>query len=278
MVLHVREISNEEGNKLRRIVRHGREPIEVKRAHVILASAQGFSPPRIALIAIMSEEYIRQIIKAFNASGFTSLKPKWGPGAPRTFTDEHREKLVALATSRPKDLGLPFQEWSLSRLRKAAMDQGIVTSISEEWLRVILSEANVSHQSIRTWKESKDPKFEEKKRRIDWLTRKQHNPPYVFSADEIGPIQLIPHGGKGWFDERRPGRIPAEYRKESGTFSYALAVNVFHQRLSGEILPSKAGPNWLAFMRRTLWHVPRDRPIYWIQDGLSAHWTPKIRA
>lgn len=278
MVLHVREISNEEGNKLRRIVRKGREPIEVKRAQVILASAQGFHVDRISLIAIMSEQYVRQIINAFNEHGFDSLKPKWGPGAPRTFTDEHREKLVAMATSRPKDLGLPFQEWSLSRLRKAAMDQGIVESISEEWLRVILHESQISSQSIRTWKVSNDPEFVEKKRRIEWLTRQQHNPPYVFSADEIGPIQLIPHGGKGWFDAQRPGRIPAEYNKENGTFYYALAVNVFRQTLSGEVLPSKHGPNWLAYMRRTLWHVPRDRPIYWIQDGLSSHWTPEIRA
>ena len=71
-----------------------------------------------------------------------------------------------------------------------------VESISEEWLRGALYEDEVSHQSIRTWKTSPDPLFEAKKRKLDPLTRKRPDSPVVLSADEIGPIQLIPHGGE----------------------------------------------------------------------------------
>lgn len=71
MVIRVREISDDEGNRLRRIVRHGQSAIEVKRAQVILASAQGFTPPKIAVIALMSEDYVRQLIHAFNLHGFS---------------------------------------------------------------------------------------------------------------------------------------------------------------------------------------------------------------
>jgi len=88
MVLQVREISNEEGNTLRRIVRHGQDAVEVKRAQVVLASAQGFTAPRIGVIAGMSEDYVREIIKTFNVHGFSMLKPRWGGGRPPTFTDE----------------------------------------------------------------------------------------------------------------------------------------------------------------------------------------------
>jgi hypothetical protein len=75
----------------------------------------------------------------------------------------------------------------------------IVDSISKEWLRIILDESDVSSQSIRTWKESKDPEFQKKKKkkRIERLTRKKHNPPVVLSLDEMGPFSLIPHGGRG---------------------------------------------------------------------------------
>ena len=90
-------------------------------------------------------------------------------------------------------------------------------SISLEWLRVICDEADITHQSIRTWKESNDPKFEEKRRRIDRLTAKRHNPPIVLSLDEIGPISLKPAGGKGWFPKGLPGRIPATYVRHDGT-------------------------------------------------------------
>ena len=108
-MLRVREISNEEGNKLRRIVRHGREPIGMKRAQVVLASAQSFTPPKIALIAGMSEEYVRDLIHFFNEHGFALLKPRWGPGRPhglsthrtpdvRAYAKGHRIVLVPTAT------------------------------------------------------------------------------------------------------------------------------------------------------------------------------------
>ena len=75
MVLRVRDLTLEEGQKLRRIVRHGQNAIEVKRAQVIMASAQGSTPPKIAVIALMSEDYIRQLIHAFNLHGFAMLQP-----------------------------------------------------------------------------------------------------------------------------------------------------------------------------------------------------------
>ncbi|HEV2316926.1 MAG TPA: IS630 family transposase [Thermoplasmata archaeon] len=277
MVIRVRELTNEEGNKLRRIVRHGQDAIEVKRAQVILASAQGASPPKIALIALMSEVYIRELIHAFNEHGFAMLKPKWGPGRPPKFTDEQRRALVDLATSRPRELDLPYAEWSLSRLREQAIARGIVPSISEEWLRVILHESEVSHQSIRTWKESEDPEFAKKKRRIEWLVGQPHNPPIVLSADEIGPIQLIPQRGEGWFPEGKPETIPAEYAKECGTTYYFLGLNVYHQRLSGRVYRTKHSVNWLEFLQELRAPYPKDQWVWLIQDGSSTHWTPAVR-
>jgi transposase len=277
MVVRVREINDEEGNKLRRIVRHHQSAIEVKRAQVILASAQGFTAPKIAVIALMSEDYVRTLIKEFNLHGFKMLEPKWGPGRPTRFTEEHRKGLVSLALTRPKDLGLPYTQWSLSRLREEAMKRGVVETISEEWLRVILQESEVSHQSLRTWKESPDPEREAKKAYIEKLTRMPHNPPVVLSADEIGPIQLIPQGGSGWFEKERPGRIPAEYHKGLGTTYYFLALNVYHQQLSGSVYRTKHSTNWLEFIREERAKYPTDEPVYLIQDGLSTHWTPAVR-
>ena len=85
------------------------------------------------------------------------LKPKWKPGGSYKFTERQKEQLVELGTSRPGDIGLPFAQWSLSRIRDEAVRRNIVESISPEWLRVILDEGYVSRQSIKTWKESRDP-------------------------------------------------------------------------------------------------------------------------
>ena len=160
MVIHVRAITNAEGNRLRTIVRHPKDPIELRRAQVVLSSAQGFTPPYIARLVGMSVDYVRTLIHQFNSDGMDMLRPKWKPGGSYKFTDRQKEQLVELATSRPKDTGLPFAQWSLSRIRDEAVRRSIVESISLEWLRVILDEADVSRQSIKTWKESKDPEFD----------------------------------------------------------------------------------------------------------------------
>jgi hypothetical protein len=84
-------------------------------------------------------------------------------------------------------------------------------------LGVICDEVDLTHQSIRPWKESHNPKFEEKRRRIDHLTVERHNSPGVPSMDEIGPISLKPHGGKGSFRKGLLGRISATYQKQGGS-------------------------------------------------------------
>lgn len=277
MVIHVRPISNEEGNRLRRIVRHGKDPIELKRAQVILSSAQGFTPPRISDIVLMTPAYVRELINRFNEEGFEMLKPQWKPGGNKRFTPEQKEKLVSLATSKPKNLGLPFRQWSLNSLRNEAIKKGIVDSISLEWLRVILDESEVSFQSVKTWKESEDPEFEEKKRRIERLTRKKSNPPIVLSADEIGPMSLMPHGGDGWFERTSPARIPANYHKLEGTRYEYICLNVYHQTLSVRQYEHKGGDPWLDFLKGERSRYPLVQRVYLIQDGLSAHWTDQIR-
>ena len=277
MVIHVRRITNGEGNRLRNIVRHGKDPIEMKRAQVILSSAQGFTPQKISDIVLLTPEYVRTLIRWFDREGLEMLKPQWKPGGNRKFTPEQKQELVSLATSKPKDLGLPFQQWSLSSLEREAVKRGIVDSISREWIRVILDESEVSFQSVRTWKESKDPAFEEKKRRIERLTRKKSNPPVVLSADEVGPVSLIPHGGRGWFERTHPGTIPANYRKLQGTRFEYMCLNVYHQTLSVRPYRRKGGELWLDFLKGERARYPMDQRVYVIQDGLSAHWTDEVR-
>ena len=277
MVIHVRSITNDEGNRLRDIVRHGKDSIELRRAQVILASAQGFTPPKIGLIVLMSQDYVRTLIRLFNKEGFKMLKPHWKPGISNKFTEEQKKELVSLATSRPKDLGLPFQQWSLNNLKNVALERGIVDSISREWLRIILDESEISFQSIKTWKESKDPEFQRKKRRIERLTRRKSNPPIVLSVDEMGPFSLKPYGGKGWFEKTDPDRIPANYHKYKGTRFEYICLDVYHQILAVKQYENKGGVPWLDFLKQERSRYPFRQRVHVIQDGLSAHWTDGIQ-
>jgi putative transposase len=51
-------------------------------------------------------------------------------GAPLTFTAEQVCQILALACQKPEALGLPFTTWTPSELARAAVQRGIVSSIS----------------------------------------------------------------------------------------------------------------------------------------------------
>ncbi|MFD1676016.1 helix-turn-helix domain-containing protein [Alicyclobacillus fodiniaquatilis] len=120
MCIYVRELTAEEGNKLVRIARKGSDSVEVRRALVVLASAQKMKVPEISDLHHLSKEHIRHIIQVFDEDGFKSLKPRYGGGRPRTFTDEQRADIIELAQIPPKVLGLPFTQWSLSKLKETS--------------------------------------------------------------------------------------------------------------------------------------------------------------
>ncbi|TYA12186.1 helix-turn-helix domain-containing protein [Paenibacillus faecis] len=171
MTVFVRDLSKEEGNRLVRIARKGADPVQVRRALLILASAQKMKVPEISRLYHISGENIRHTIHRFNVEGMDSLKPRYCGGRPQTFTAEQRAKITELAQIPPQSAGYPFTNWSLSKLKQAVEDRHIVSSISLETLRVILNEAKITYQNTKTWKASNDPEFESKKNESKSSTR-----------------------------------------------------------------------------------------------------------
>ena len=115
--VRVRSISNEDGNRLLRIVRRTSGSIVTwRRAQMVLLSAQGMDPERIAQVTFTSADRVRDVIHNFNADGFESLYPRYRGGRPPKFTAGQRERIKRIALGRPADHGLPFSTWSLSKL------------------------------------------------------------------------------------------------------------------------------------------------------------------
>jgi hypothetical protein len=75
--VRVREIDDDEGQRLVRIVRRGSGSVVTwRRAQMVLLSAQGTGVSAIAKVAFTSEDRVRDVIRNFNADGFSSLQPK----------------------------------------------------------------------------------------------------------------------------------------------------------------------------------------------------------
>jgi len=143
--VRVREVSNEEGNRLLRMVRRSSGSVVTwRRAQMVLLSAQGMDVPTIATVTFTSADRVRDVLHNFNSDGFDSLRPKYAGGRPPTFDAEQRAQIKAIALARPGDHGLPCSTWSLSKLADYLIAQGVVEDISHEGLRMLLREAGVS--------------------------------------------------------------------------------------------------------------------------------------
>jgi len=143
--VQARSISNDEGNRLLRIVRRSSGSVVTwRRAQMVLLSAQGMDVPMIAKVTFTSPDRVRDVIHNFNADGFDSLRPKYAGGRPPKFTLPQRQEIKKIALARPTDHGLPFSTWSLSKLADFLVAEGVVEDISHEGLRVLLREQGVS--------------------------------------------------------------------------------------------------------------------------------------
>lgn len=103
-------------------------------------------------------------VKRFNVSGFATFEKQPNHlGRPIIIDGQQVRALIRVALSRPDDLGLPFTQWSVSKLRAYCLKEGLIPPITDEWVRRLLRREGVSYQHTKTWKQSPDPEFEGKK-------------------------------------------------------------------------------------------------------------------
>jgi transposase len=191
-----------------------RDPTVVRRRQVVHHSHQGFSPLKIARIVWGSEEWVCRVIKDFNRVGRYALLLQRVDGRPPTFTPELPRAIVDVALSNPTDRGYTGP-WTLDRLRRVIVMEGIVESISEERLRETLHEAKVSFHAVKMWKESKDPRLGE-----GLTAPSAHEPPAhttdrgLGGRDGADPAQTVqrPQLGPSGPPGSGPGHLSAERR------------------------------------------------------------------
>jgi transposase len=287
--LRVREIGDDEGARLVRIVRRGSGSVVTwRRAQMVLLSAQGMDAAAIAKVAFTSEDRVRDVIRNFNADGFGSLYPRYKGGRPPKFTLAQRREIKKTAVSRPSDHGLPFSAWSLSKLAEFLVAEGVVDDISHEGLRALLREEGVTFQRLKTWKASTDPDYAVKKARIEHLYAiadrevipEPGEPQIIFCVDEFGPLNLQPRPGRQWAavsgKNAEPGRVPrrrmrATYTRTEGVRHLLAAYELGEDKLFGHVKPRKTRARFLEFCRYLRSLYPPAVRIAIICDNFSPH-------
>lgn len=134
------------------------------RYKVVLKARHRVATAQIAREQGLNWKTVAHWIKAFNEKGFTSFEQPTNPkGRDAILRGNDLKRLLSMVTTRPKDIGLPFTQWSVSKLNAHGRKTRSWDEITDEGLRVTLHRHRVTLQRTGTWKESPDPEFVVKK-------------------------------------------------------------------------------------------------------------------
>ncbi len=129
----------------------GENEVVKQRALIVLLSSQGqYRIPEIAPMVGLHVDKVRKWVIRFNTQGMQGLQPaRRRPGPRGKFDPTQRARILEIARTPPRELGLLRTTWTLDALRDHLLDRSIVEEISRESLRQILLQGDVSWQTHR---------------------------------------------------------------------------------------------------------------------------------
>ncbi len=270
----VRTIAPPERRMLHRWKRRHINRVNSCRARVILLSSGRVGNRKIAESVGYSSQWVRIIIHRFNEGGLAHIE--WWPflhggRGPTTFTVDLVKQIAEVALAPPKQL-IGMTQWSLAKLREYLIAQNIIGQISLEWLRCLLRRCRVRWRHTKTWKDSNDPEFWPKYRRI---RRLYHNRPAGgrrVCVDEFGPLNLQPRHGKCLAGPNKGvERLRATYHRHGGVRHFLAAYDLETGRLFGRFTQTKKWNDFLSFLRWLRRRYRKEERLHIVLDNFKPH-------
>lgn len=272
--VRVRRISPWEREQLHRLKRQLSNQVNSRHARIILLSSGGVGNREIAERAGCTPQWVRVIIHRFNEGGLDAIE--WypcfqSPRGPRKYFAEIVEAIAEVALSPPEKL-IGMTQWSLSKLRDYLVEQKIISRISLSWLRELLHRCRVRLRRTKTWKESTDPEFQVKFRRIRRLYRKRPKGCRRICVDEFGPLNLQPRHGKCLAgDGKSVDRLRATYNRRDGVRHFLAAYDLESGKMFGLITTAKTWVEFLGLLRWLRRRYRHGERLCIVLDNYSPH-------
>src|SRR5215216_1808541 len=163
--LFVRELSDADRRALHAGLR-SREAFTLRRAQILLASAEGERPSRIAARVGCAVGTARNTIRAFEKQGAGCLGEKRrGPKDARPILDEAKaDPLRGILHQSPRHFGKARSTWTLDLLADVAFEQELTPRrLSHEAVRQAVKRLGHGWKRAKTWITSPDPAYARKK-------------------------------------------------------------------------------------------------------------------
>lgn len=262
-------LSAKQRREVKQLIARATETAQVvRRAQVVLWSADGVAGAEIARRLQLSGEAVSRIRRRFLKTGVGGLATR-----PKTGRKDHAvpaatvERVIDLAMSPPP---AGRSRWTTRLLAK---EVGLTSGCVSDLLR----RQGLKPHRVRTYKVSRDPAFAAKVRDVVGLYLNPPEHAVVLSVDEKTSIQALERTQTPLpLRKGRAARHTHDYKRHGVVDLYA-ALEVATGQVSHRLSATHTAADFLAFMRTVVRRYP-GRELHVILDNSSAHGTPDVRA
>lgn len=266
--ISVLDLTPEEKRELQRRVR---SPTAAQRdslrARVVLLRAEGRCEAAVAAALGVSVNTVSLWSRRFASGGLPALADAQGRGRKPALPPEKIRQVVAQVTQPP-----PGQSrWSTRSMAKAA-------GISHQSVHAIWKKNDLKPHLTRTFKLSRDPRFEEKFWDVIGLYLDPPEKALVLCCDEKSPCQAL--------ERTQPGlplgighiRTRTHDYKRHGTITLFAALNYLDGKLIARAEPRHTHVEWLRFLKQIERETPRELTLHVIADNYATHKHERVQA
>lgn len=271
--IRARKLKPAERGTFKHMKRQNTNAVNRLHARIVLLSRGGCRNRQVASQCDCTPTWVRQILHRFNMGGVDAIcwYPYYcGQAGPRKFFADIVEQVCEVALSPPKPL-IGMTVWSLAKLRQYLMEQGILASISLEHLRQILRQRRIRWRHTKTWKESNDPQFWPKYRRIRRLYARRPQGGRRLCIDEFGPLNLLPRHGMHYARSGHVDRLRATYHRHGGVRHMFGVYDMERDTLKGTFATHKNWQTFLEFLKWVRSRYPAREVLHIVLDNATFH-------
>jgi len=261
-------LTAEEQERLQSLAHRARsQPVQARRARVILASAQGLANNVVARRLRCSSGMVNKWRSRFLKSRLEGLYDEPRPGAPRKLSDAQVEDVVIRTLESTPPAQTP---WSTRGLAQA-------TGLSRMTISRIWRAFGLQPHRLETFKLSPDPLLIEKVRDIVGLYLNPPDHALVFCVDEKSQIQALDRTQP--LLPMQPGQVERRTHdyKRHGTTSLFAALELKTCRVIGQLHRRHRSSEFRQFLDVIEANVPAELEVHIIMDNYGTHKTNLIR-
>jgi len=290
----------DELERLQRLRRSKTAPArEVQRAQILTRYHAGETVTQIARHLRMTRKSVAKWINRALALGpGAALKDTYHRPKEPTITVEARAWVVAVACTKPKDLGYAAELWTRSALAKHVRTHAVETghpslgTAAKATVQRILAEQPLHPERIKYYLERRDPQFDEKMKSVLLVyqavalqneERKHANAPLsviTVSVDEKPGLQAIANTAPDLppVAGRHP-KVARDHEYERlGTCSILAALDLHDGHVTARVEHRHRSAEFIALLKDLDNYYPPEYTIRVILDNHSAHISQETRA